>query len=92
MGGWAAGLPILAPEETAASPSGLRCEALAGLCAAGHRSRRTLATAHGSYRRSNFQSDLIGLDLRSRFCPREEVFGWGFRPKGMRSSPPVFRK
>ena len=36
MGGWAAGLPILAPEETAASPSGLRCEALAGLlCAAG---------------------------------------------------------
>jgi hypothetical protein len=82
MGGWAAGLPILAPEETAASPSGLRCEALAGLCAAGHRSRRTLATAHGSYRRSNFQSDLIGLDLRSRFCPAKRFLAGDFVRRG----------
>ena len=51
MGGWAAGLPILAPEETAASPSGLRCEALAGLLRAGPPAvgapwpQRTAATA-----------------------------------------------
>ena len=66
MGGWAAGLPILAPEETAASPSGLRCEALAGLLCAGPPAvgapwpQRTAATALPQ-KLSNFQSDLIGL-------------------------------
>jgi hypothetical protein len=71
MGGWAAGLPILAPEETAASPSGLRCEALAGLlCAAGRQQSahpgHSARQLPGSYRRSNFPSDLIGLRSLSR--------------------------
>eukprot|EP01046_Picozoa_sp_COSAG06_P019486 COSAG06_NODE_1393_length_9596_cov_47.877014_6_plen_68_part_00 len=65
MGGWAAGLPILAPEETAASPSGLRCEALAGLlCAAGRQQSahpRGYSTAGLPQKQLPFQSDLIGL-------------------------------